>query len=53
MDDLLRSCSWRADKLLRQRGHFNTVLFLAQYADGRRQWFERSCAHAPDTAPKS
>jgi hypothetical protein len=50
VDDLLRSCSWRADKLLRQRGHFNTVLFLAKYADGRRQWFERSCAHAPDTA---
>ena len=26
-DSLPRSFSWRADKLLKQRGHFNTVLF--------------------------
>jgi hypothetical protein len=49
-DSLLRSCAWRADKLLRQRGHFNTVLWLALYPDGHRQWSETNCDCAPDSA---
>jgi hypothetical protein len=50
-NDLLRSCSWHAEKLLRRRGHFNTVLFLAQNADGgRERMFERFCDNAPDSA---
>ena len=35
-DSLLRSCSWQADKLLRKRGHFNTVLWVTELADGSR-----------------
>jgi hypothetical protein len=49
-DDLLRSCSWHAEKLLRKRGHFSTVLFLAQHADSSRErMFERFCNNAPDS----
>jgi hypothetical protein len=49
-DDLLRSASWRADKLLKRRGHFNTVLWLTEDANGRGQWFESPCVNAPDAA---
>jgi hypothetical protein len=53
-DDLLRSCSWHAEKLLRKRGHFGTVLFLAQHADSSRErMFERFCNAAPDSATDS
>ena len=48
-DSLLRSCAWEADKLLKQqRGHFTSVLFLAEYADGSRQRLQRSCNNAPN-----
>jgi hypothetical protein len=49
-DSLLKSCSFRAEKLLKARGSFNTVLWLAQYPDGHREWFETNCAFAPDAA---
>jgi hypothetical protein len=50
-DSLLRNCSWHAENLLRQRGHFNTVVFVAQYADGARRRFERSCNNAQPQPP--
>jgi hypothetical protein len=40
---LLRSISWRAEKLFRQRGHFNTYIWLTQTADGRCAYFETGC----------
>ena len=46
-DSLLRSVSFRAEKLLKARGHFRTVLWLAQYPNAQRQWFETPCV-APD-----
>ena len=49
-NDLLRALSWRAEKLLRKRGHFNTVQFLTEDANGHGLWFETNCASAPDTA---
>ena len=50
MDDLLRSISWNAEKLFKQHGNrFPSVLFLAEYADGTRQRFERLCNNAPST----
>ena len=49
-DDLLRSTSWAAEKLFKQRGNFASVLFVAEYADGRRQRLERYCNNAPNTA---
>ena len=37
--------------VLLKRGHFNTVLFLAQHADSSRErMFERFCDNAPDAA---
>ena len=47
---LLRSCSFRAEKWVKQRGSFNTVLWLAQYPNGKRQWFSTPCVNAPDAA---
>lgn len=45
-DSLLRSCSWQADKLLRKRGHFNTVLWVTELADGSRSnSFGTNCAY--------
>ena len=50
-DNLLRSCAWDADKLLKQhRGQFSSVLFVAEYADGSRQRLQRSCNNAPNSA---
>ena len=49
MDDLLRSCTWEADKLLRKRGQFGSVLFVAEHSDGSRQRLERYCNNAPTT----
>ena len=47
-DSLLRSTSWAAEKLFKSRGNrFPSVLFLAEYAGGRRQRFERVCNNAP------
>ena len=48
-DNLLRSTSWAAEKLFKQRGNFASVLFVAEYADGTRQRLERYCNNAPDT----
>ena len=49
-DSLLRSTSWAAEKLFKQRGNFASVLFVAEYADGSRQRLERFCNNAPNTA---
>jgi hypothetical protein len=46
-DSLLRTANWEAEKLLRKRGQFGSVLFVAEYADGRRQRLERWCNNAP------
>jgi hypothetical protein len=47
---LLHRCSWQAEKLLKQRGAFHVLLWLAEYADGRRERFETDCTGAPDEA---
>lgn len=40
--------------VLLKRGHFNSVLFLAQHADSSRErMFERYCNNAPDSASDS
>jgi hypothetical protein len=49
-DSLLRSCAWEAEKLLRKRGNFSSVLFVVEYADGSRQRLERYCNNAPASA---
>jgi hypothetical protein len=49
-DSLLRSCAWEADKLLKRRGQFSSVLFVAEHADGTRQRLERWCNNAPNAA---
>jgi hypothetical protein len=46
-DSLLRSASY-AEKLFKQHGNFNSVLFIAEYADGSRQRLARSCNNAPN-----
>ena len=48
-DSLLRSTSWAAEKLFKQRGNFASVLFVAEYADGTRQRLERYCNNAPNS----
>ena len=48
MDDLLRSCSWHAEKLFRRRGHFASVLWLSETTTGHRQLFETGC-QAPES----
>jgi hypothetical protein len=52
-NSLLRSCSFRAEKWVKQRGSFNTVSWLAQYPNGKRQWFSTPCVNAPDAATDS
>ena len=47
-NSLLRSCSFRAEKLLKARGHFSTVLWVALYPDGKRRWWDTPCVNAPD-----
>ena len=47
-DSLLRSTCWAAEKLFKSRGNrFPSVLFLVEYADGKRQRLERLCNNAP------
>jgi hypothetical protein len=46
---LLQRCSWQADKLLRQRGSFRTVLLLTERADGQCERTEMGC-EAPISA---
>jgi hypothetical protein len=46
---LLRQLNWRADKLLRQRGKFDTVIWLTLDARYRREWFEAKCRAAPSS----
>ena len=40
---VLSSCSWAAEKLLKQRGHFRTFVWLTETRDGVRRSFETSC----------
>ena len=44
------AASWRADKLLKQRGHFDTVQFLTEDVTGHREWFENDWSNAPAAA---
>jgi hypothetical protein len=48
--ELLHRCSWQAEKLLKQRGSFRTVLWLAERADGERELAEMGCDDAPNAA---
>ena len=47
---LLRSCSWRAEKIYRARGRFDLVLWIAEHADGQREVWETLCDNAPEAA---
>ena len=47
-NDLLRSCSWHAEKQFRKRGNFPSVIWLTEDPAGHRQLFETGC-----DAPKS
>ena len=40
--DLLRRCSWRADRLFKARGSLTTVLWVVERNDGR-EWIETEC----------
>ena len=53
MDDLVRSISWSADKLIRRRGNFPSVLWLTEDAAGGRKTYDTPCINAPDTATDS
>jgi hypothetical protein len=46
--DLLRSCSWHAERYVKSRGNFNLVLWLIERGGGRRELFELECDAAPD-----
>ena len=46
--DLLHRCSWTAEKLLKRRGSFRTVLWLAELADGQREQIETGCDAPPE-----
>jgi hypothetical protein len=45
--ELLRRCSWQAEKLLKQCGHFRGVLWLAEYPNGQLERFETDCEVSP------
>lgn len=47
---LLYRPSYHAEKLLKQRGNFNSVLWLTEHADGRREMRETWCDNAPTEA---
>lgn len=49
-DSLLRSICRHAEKLFRKRGHFASVLWLTETADGHRQLFETGCVTTKQTA---
>jgi len=40
---VLYSCSWAAEKLFKQRGHFQTFIWCTESQDGARRSFETSC----------
>jgi hypothetical protein len=50
VDTLLRSISWSADKLIRRRGNFPSVLWLTEDAAGGRKTYDTPCIRAPDSA---
>lgn len=50
MCDLLRSCSWHAERLLKKRGEFDSVVLVVEYADSRREFYELECSGAPADA---
>jgi len=41
--DLLRATSWAAEKLLKARGNFRTILWSVEYSDGTREQIETEC----------
>jgi hypothetical protein len=50
VEALLRRASYYAEKLLKRRGNFNSVLWLSEHADGRREMRETWCDNAPTEA---
>lgn len=48
VEALLHRASYRVEKLLKQRGNFNSVLWLTEHADGRRETFETWLNAAPE-----
>ena len=47
---LLHRCSWQAEKLFKQRGHFRSMLWLTECSDGRRERSETDCGVSPEDA---
>ena len=43
MDNLLRTCSWQTEKLLKRRDGFPSVLWVTETTSGQRQMFETGC----------
>jgi hypothetical protein len=50
VEALLHRASYHAEKLLKRRGNFNSVLWLTEHADGRREMRETWCDNAPADA---
>lgn len=50
VEALLHRASYHAEKLLTRRGNFNSVLWLTEHADGRREMRETWCDNAPTEA---
>ena len=50
MDDLLRTCSWHAEKQFRRRGRLDAVVWITEAPDGNRSMFEVGCTAAPNAA---
>jgi hypothetical protein len=50
VEALLHRASYHAEKLLKRRGNFNSVLWLTEHADGRREMRETWCDNAPAEA---
>ena len=48
MDALLRSMVWNADKQVRKRGNFPSVLWLTEDAAGVRKTYDTPCVNAPN-----
>ena len=48
MNDLLQSIVWNADKQVRKRGNFPSVLWLTEDAAGVRQTYDTPCVNAPN-----
>jgi hypothetical protein len=50
VEALLHRASYHAEKPLKRRGNFNSVLWITEYADSRREMRETWCDNAPTEA---